>query len=98
MGLEFSTYDLPYNFASVMHYGRMAFSDENDEPTIIPKVTLWKIRIKLNTIKNMKIPHTQVNLHFITCFRPRSEQNIIALFFTENLGAIFQECDLQSSG
>ncbi|CAL8095331.1 unnamed protein product [Orchesella dallaii] len=37
MGLEFSTYEMPYNYASVMHYGSMAFSDEDDEPTIIPK-------------------------------------------------------------
>lgn len=53
MGLEFSTYELPYNFASVMHYGPMAFSDEDDEPTIIPKVSdptffSWR-KIRKNT-------------------------------------------------
>uniref|UniRef100_A0AB38ZEU7 Metalloendopeptidase n=1 Tax=Oncocephalus sp. TaxID=2944721 RepID=A0AB38ZEU7_9HEMI len=35
--LEYTTYNVPYNFLSVMHYPVVAFSKDNRSPTIVPK-------------------------------------------------------------
>ena len=33
-----TTYGMPYNFGSIMHYGPYSFAKDKSKPTIIPKI------------------------------------------------------------